>query len=163
MSKAYAEKFGKKKIDRNAMRAYCMRPGKRDKDGNIVYTTEQHHKRECDVKQIIKKYDRTGLIIHTNRMEAQYGDLTGEDYKTMLDKVIDIRNKFDELPSEIRNRFKNSPEKYLEFMSDPKNREEAIKLGIINSDWLENEDGIGEHMTEEKQKERDERIESEQK
>lgn len=150
MSKEYCEKFAKisDPTTTEIMRIHCQRPGTMDKDGNPVYFTEQSHKRITDVNYIIKQYDKTGLIIHQNKIEAQYGDMTGDDYKTMLDTVIKAQNAFDELPSKIRKRFNNSPEEYLRFFEDPDNRDEAKQLGLIRADSHPDTDGLGEHVTE---------------
>jgi len=64
------------------MRKYSQRPGLVDSEGNIQYTTEQFHKKECDVNLIIQKYDKTGLIDHVSKFEANFGDMTGQDFKT---------------------------------------------------------------------------------
>lgn len=132
----------------NVMRVHCQRPGKRDYEGKIIYFTEQAHKNICDMNQIIKKYDKTGLISHVSKIEAKYGDLTGMDFKNMQDKVAGAKSMFNDLPSEIRKRFQNSPQKLIEFMDDASNRDEAIKLGLINPMWTEETDGlgIGEHI-----------------
>jgi phage internal scaffolding protein len=128
------------------MREHCKRPGNMDENGNPIYFTEQHHKKECDINNIIKKYDKTGLISHINNIEGFFGDLSGDDFKTMQDQVIMASNMFDDLPSDIRNRFENEPYKLLEFMDDPNNRDEAIELGLIRESWPESLDGIGEHI-----------------
>lgn len=148
MSKSYCEKF-KVKSDPTTtpeMRLYSQRPGKVDQDGNIVYFTEQAHKDTCNINKILQKYDRNGLISHVSRFEAQFGDVTGIEFKTAQDKVIAARNEFDALPSNIRNRFKNDPSQLLSFMDNPSNRDEAIKLGIIRGDWTPETDGLGEHI-----------------
>jgi phage internal scaffolding protein len=128
------------------MRIFCQRPGRQDKDGNPIYFTEQAHKNQCDVNHIIQKYDKTGLINHISRIEAKFGDLTGDDYKTMADRVINAQNMFNDLPAEIRKRFENSPENLLRFMDDPNNRNEAIQLGLIHENWTPDSDGLGEHI-----------------
>lgn len=38
-----------------------------------------------------------------------------------------------DLPAKVRSRFENDPQKFLEFCSDPKNRDEAVSLGLIMS------------------------------
>lgn len=130
------------------MREYCKRPGTVDDQGNIVYFTEQHHKKECDVNFIIAKYDKEGIIKHVSRFEAKFGDMTGVDFKEMQDTVAKAKTSFNNLPANLRKRFGNSPEGLLSFMENPANRQEAIKLGIIRSDWTEATDGIGEHVKE---------------
>lgn len=130
------------------MRTYCQRPGKMDKNGNPVYFTEQAHKDQCDINQILRKYDKTGLITHVSKMEGTYGNLTGMDFKEAMDLVINANRMFKDLPSEIRKRFNQSPQDFLAFMEDPNNREEAIELGMINPSWSVLTDGLGEHVPE---------------
>lgn len=146
MSRALALKFGNKKLTKKEMRDWCKRPGKMDEDGNPIYFTEQHHKKECDVNEIIRKYDKTGLISHVSRFEGQFGDLTQMDFKEAQDLIINSKRMFDELPSKIRKRFDNDPGELLKFMENPDNRQEAIELGIIQKEWTEETDGLGEHV-----------------
>jgi len=148
MSKKYLEEFGKKKISKSQMRIFCQRHGSVDENGNIQYTTEQHHKLECDVNNIIKKYDKTGLITHISKIEAKYGDLTGMDFKKMRDQVANATSMFEALPAEIRKEFENDPAKLITFMEDPGNRQRAIELGLIDKEWTEETDGLGEHVKE---------------
>lgn len=148
MSKLFREKFGSKKVNKEMMRQFCIRPGKVDEKGGIQYTTEQAHKRECDINEIIKKYDKTGLILHVSKIEAQFGDLTGRDFKTMNDKVANMKSQFELLPVEIKKEFEQSPAKLLEFMENPENRKRAIELGLIDAKWTEETDGLGEHVSE---------------
>lgn len=148
MSIAFAKKFGTKKVTKEEMRTWCKRPGRVGKDGKLVYFTEQHHKKECDVNEIIKKYDKAGIISHVSKFEAKFGELRGVDFKDMQDRVANAISMFNELPSKIRNRFDNSPAELLRFMENPENRSEAIKLGLIRADWTEETDGLGEHVLE---------------
>lgn len=148
MSKDYRDKndIELEAITSPEMREHCKRPGRFDEEGNIIYFTEQAHKEQCDVNEIIRRYDKTGLITHVSKFEAQFGDLDGTDFKQAQDLVINAKRQFDELPSKIRNRFENDPGQLLAFMADPENRNEAIELGLINSNWTEATDGIGEHV-----------------
>ena len=162
MSKLFREKNNveMKKVTSAKMRKYCQRPGSTLKNGRPAYFTEQNMTKECDVNEIIKKYDKQGLITHLNRIEAQFGDMTGMDYKESLDLVIKVKAEFDQLPSEIRKEFSNDPAKYLEFMENPENRDRAIELGLIDQAWSEDMDGIGEHVTKEQQEQRDKAAEA---
>lgn len=149
MSKEYRENYVNEEEDSITsyeMREHCQRPGKIDKDGNVEYFTEQSHKSECDVNKIIRKYDKNGLINHVSKIEAQFGDVSGIEFKSAQDKVIAAKAMFNELPSDIRKRFENNPASLLTFMDDADNRQEAIELGIINPDWTEATDGMGEHV-----------------
>lgn len=148
MSKAYCEIFNvnSEPTTTPEMRSLCQRPGRKDENGKNIYTTQQHHVNECDVNQIIKKYDRTGLIIHVSKMEGRYGDVSGIEFKNAMDLVSGSFTMFEALPSDIRKRFKNDPMNFYEFMDNPDNREEAIKLGLISPLSKESEDGLGEYV-----------------
>lgn len=131
-----------------AMRHFFQQPGRTDENGKPVYFTEQAHKKQCDINEIIKKYDRHGLITHVSKFEARYGDLTGIEFKDAQDLVTNATRSFNELPANIRSFFENSPEKLLTFMENPDNREKAIELGLIDRRWSPETDGIGEHVPE---------------
>lgn len=150
MGKEYRINFG---IDGTpttdlAMRAHCQRPGKRDENGDPIYKTEQAHKDQCDINKIIRKYDRDGIITHIQKFEGQFGDMTGLDFRLAYEKIFNAKDLFNKLPSKIRKRFMNNPEELLKFMEDPNNRQEAINLNLIKSEWTEETDGIGEHVPE---------------
>ena len=140
MSQAYAIEKPKD------MRKWCQRPGKKDKDGKNIYTTEQNHKDACDINKIIDTYDKKGVIKHIQKFEGRFGDVSGPDFHEMMNTVVKAQQSFDELPAEIRARFGNDAGQLLSFMDDPANRDEAIKLGIIRAEWTEGTDGLGEHV-----------------
>lgn len=158
MSKVYREQTGESYISPTSpeMRLQCQRPGKKKEDGTPLYFTEQHHKKECDVNLIIQKYDKTGLIQHISKFEGKFGDMTGLDFTTAQQQVANALSMFEELPANIKKRFKQSPAALLEFMENPANRDEAIKLGLIDHRWTEDSDGLGEHVETGKNKKKDE-------
>lgn len=150
MSKKFAEQNPDKvkAYTTPEMREHCKRPGRVDQDGNPIYFTEQAHKDRCDVNKIMRKYDKSGLITHVSKFEAEFGDTTGIEFKSMMDKISSAQSSFNELPSAIRTRFDNEAYKLLQFMDDPNNRDEAIKLGLVRSTWTPETDGLGEHVPE---------------
>ena len=91
---------------------------------------EQCHRDECDINKIIAKYDRTGVLNHVNDFEARYEDLTGLDYQTMLNTVANANSMFEGLPSEIRNKFDNEPQKFISFMDDENNNNAMYEMGL---------------------------------
>lgn len=152
MSKFYCQKFNVQSDPTTSpeMRVLCTRPGRVDENGDIQYTTEQSHKDQCNINNIIQKYDKHGLITHVSRFEASFGDVSGADFKAMADKVAAAKSAFNNLPSKIRNRFANDPTQLLSFMDNPNNRDEAIKLGLISPLWSPDQDGLGEHIVRDK-------------
>lgn len=94
--------------------------------------TSQQFKDQCDVNNIMKKYRLTGELTHLRKNQGQYIDLTQlPDYQTALQTVIDANSAFESLPAHVRKHFQNDPKQLLQFVADPKNKEEAIKLGLI--------------------------------
>ena len=80
--------------------------------------TEQHHKDRCQVLNIMKQYDRTGLISHVNRSAGEYGDFTVvNEYQENLNMVIAAQDSFAQLPSSIRSEFSNDPGTFFEFVT----------------------------------------------
>lgn len=92
--------------------------------------TQQNHKDECDVNRIIPRYERTGILTHLNKIEGTYGDLTGTDFETAANIVANANSLFESLPSNVRKRFSNSPAMFLDFMDNPNNADEMVKLGL---------------------------------
>lgn len=93
---------------------------------------QQHFKDECDINIIMKKYKRSGLIDHVNRYQGTYSDLSNPvDYQTAMQIVIDAQEAFESLPGNIRKRFGNDPEEFLQFVNDEANIDEMRSLGLL--------------------------------
>jgi len=89
---------------------------------------------ECNINTIMSKYQKTGLIDHVNRVAGSYGDFTSvQDYQLSLNQVIQAQDAFDQLPSTVRKRFGNNPSELMAFLQDPDNRDEAVKLGLVEA------------------------------
>lgn len=97
-----------------------------------VSLTQQEFKDECDINEIVRRFGLTGQLPDNYRAPVS-GDFTGiSDFKTAMDAVRAAQDRFMEMPAELRARFDNDPQKLIGFLDDEKNREEAIKLGILN-------------------------------
>ena len=60
-----------------------------------------------------------------------YGDFSGVgDFRSAMQAVVSAQDEFMKLPANLRNRFGNSPQAFLEFCSDPSNKDELVKLGL---------------------------------
>jgi len=102
-----------------------------DDEGNHDGRTEQHHKDACCVQKIISQYDRTGVLQHVARAKAFYGDYTEvNEFQESLNLVMRAQDDFDALPSHIRKRFANDPGEFFEFVTNPDNHDECVKLGL---------------------------------
>lgn len=94
--------------------------------------TQQQFKNQCDVNQILKKFEKTGMISHLNNNAGNYGDFsTIQNFQSNLNMILNAQSSFDALPSEVRKRFGNNPNNLIEFVQDNSNYEEALKLGLV--------------------------------
>jgi len=94
--------------------------------------TQQHFADECDINNILERFNVTGLLPQ-NPLSPRYGDFSGiDDYHSALNAVMAAEDEFDTLPAQIRARFDNEPAKLIDFLSDENNRDEAVKLGLVN-------------------------------
>lgn len=96
-----------------------------------VSRAQQHQKEESDINTIVMRFGLTGELPSNVRM-PQYGDFTGiTDYQSALNAVKTAEMAFMTMPADIRSRFGNDPEKFVEFCLDDNNRAEAEKLGLV--------------------------------
>lgn len=93
--------------------------------------TEQNHIADCDINIIMKRALRGQHTPYVRDDMGSYGDATSLDYHQAHNLVADANTQFEELPSNVRTRFDNSPEQFLEFINNDANEPEAIELGLI--------------------------------
>lgn len=95
--------------------------------------TNQADLKDSDVNLIMARYEKTGLIMGTERA-PRYGDFSEvPDYHTQLSAIRRVDAAFAALSPKIRNRFDNDPAKLLSFMENPENEKEAIELGLLEA------------------------------
>ena len=104
-------------------------------ENNEPTRTQRQFQNQVNVNNIMAKYRKTGSLTHVrNRQEGTYEDLTSiPDLQGAYDQINRAEEAFQAMPSSLRNRFDNSPEKLIEFLSNPANDEQAIKLGLIKA------------------------------
>jgi len=93
--------------------------------------TKQSFTKECDINNIMARYQKTGAIAHFNKHAANYSFATSLDFSEAMRLVTTAQDMFNGLPSTIRTRFANDPAQFLEFVQDANNTEEMEKLGLI--------------------------------
>lgn len=99
--------------------------------------TQQQFKDECDINVLMKRYERTGILPLGPDIPPQYADVSAMDFTTSMNQVAMVRGVFSQLDAHTRARFENNPELMLEFIADPANEAEAVKLGLLSSDVLQ--------------------------
>lgn len=93
--------------------------------------TKQSFKAECDINSIVSRFLRTGILDFAQKNQPRYGDTTGCEYQSAMQTVATARSLFNDLPAALRSRFENEPAKFLDFVQDDRNREEALALGLL--------------------------------
>lgn len=94
---------------------------------------QQQFKGDADINTIMKKFQKTGAIDHVSQYQPAYGLATAADLHTMMNIVANAQSMFEALPSSLRTRFENKPDKFLEFVQNPDNAAEAAELGLALS------------------------------
>lgn len=94
--------------------------------------TQQEFAEEADINTIVRRFGLTGELPENVRI-PQSGDFTGvTDYHSALNLIREADEGFMELPAELRARFEHDPGRLMAFLEDASNKDEAIKLGLVN-------------------------------
>lgn len=97
---------------------------------NLV--TKQSHKDECDIHRILKQYQRTGVITHVQRAEAQFLDLPDAlDFQNSIHILREAEEAFASLPATVREKFRNDPGEFLAAFQDPSRADELRAMGFL--------------------------------
>lgn len=99
--------------------------------------TRQSHAAECDINNIIKKFQKTGALDHVAKHGPIYGDVTAITYHEAQNLVIEADEMFHDLPSSVRAKFENDPRQFMDFVQDDENLEEMSELGLLTDEASE--------------------------
>lgn len=91
----------------------------------------QSQKEEADINTIVKRFGLTGQLPQSVRVPT-YGDFGDEvfDYTSAMLAIRRADESFMAMPADVRARFQNDPQQFVEFCSDEKNLDEMRKLGL---------------------------------
>lgn len=92
--------------------------------------TKGSHAADCDVNQIVAKYDRMGVLNHITRAEGVYADVSDiGSYSEAIATVRDAEKAFLDLPSGLRSHFDHDPAQYLDWsaQASPEAREDLLR------------------------------------
>lgn len=95
--------------------------------------TVQSFKDQVDINKIVARFGLIGDVAPPRAVGPEnFGDFTGAvDYREAVTRVVEAQQSFNQLPAELRAKFDNDPAKFLEFVHESDNVEEAVKLGIL--------------------------------
>lgn len=98
--------------------------------------TQQHFAKDADLNEIVRRFGiAEGALPPVPVDPRYYGDFTDvPDFRQALDQTREAIARFDALPGTLRHRFNNNPVALWDFVQDPRNEEEAIKIGLLRRD-----------------------------
>lgn len=106
---------------------YTAQPGEEDYDGK----TQQNFKEECDINTIVNNFLKTGQLPENVRLPS-YIDYEGVfDFQTAMNTALQAEEAFMELPAPLRAEFDNNPQRFLEYATNPANREDMLARGLL--------------------------------
>lgn len=100
--------------------------------------TSQAATEETDINRIMARVNK-GLPVLTSSGTPFFGDVS--EFGGLQDAIIKVQEAEDlfmQFPAQTRERFENDPVKFVEFMEDPNNFDEAVKLGLAKPKPVEN-------------------------
>lgn len=90
----------------------------------------QSERDECDINVLVERFGVTGSFPVPAYLPT-FQDFEGIfDYQSAQNALIEAEKSFLALPARIRERFNNTPHRFVEFCSDPSNLEELYDLGL---------------------------------
>lgn len=112
-------------------RTHYSAPSRVSMSGFSASRTKQAFREDCDINVIVRRYAKAG-VLPTEAPGASYGDFsTVGDYFDSMQLLLRTRERFEALPSLVRERFANDPSRMLAFVADAGNADEARKLGLL--------------------------------
>ncbi|AXH78055.1 MAG: internal scaffolding protein [Microviridae sp.] len=92
--------------------------------------TQQHLKDECDINVLVQRFVVTGEIPALTMPPLQ-GDFTdAPTYQDALNLMVQANRSFMQQPAEVRARFMNDPAQFVDYVSNPDNRQGVRELGL---------------------------------
>lgn len=96
-----------------------------------THKADQSFRDQANINAIVKRFDK-GLPLPTSARQGIYRDQSEiPDFQTAMETITSAQLMFNELPAAVRKKFANSPTELLDFLRDPNNLEEGIKLGLL--------------------------------
>ena len=88
---------------------------------------------ESNINTIVRRFGLTGELPSNLRM-PQTGDFTGlPDFHAAMNLVRQAQEEFVRVPADVRARFRNDPQEFMNFFENPDNYTEALELGLVNA------------------------------
>lgn len=96
--------------------------------------TKQEFRDETNINNVVAQHAVTGQFTHVSSVMPEYGDFSNVmDYQEARNQILQAELAFAQLPAAVRKRMGNDPATFIDFLEDPNNQEEAVKLGLAEA------------------------------
>lgn len=93
--------------------------------------THQSFRDECNINNIMAKFESTGVLPEAIKSNPQYGDYASlPSYQESCHIVMKAEEQFSMLSAKVRGRFNNDAASFLAFCEDKNNLDEMYDLGL---------------------------------
>lgn len=91
--------------------------------------TDDSQANALDLNEIVRRYRAAG--VEPEVVPGEFGDVTEiGSYQDVQVRLAEVRAAFMSLKPELRERFRNDPAVFADFVGDPRNIEEGIAIGL---------------------------------
>lgn len=108
---------------------------------NDPHKTKQDHGQMADINAIATMY-YDGRLPYPENPPLVYGQQTSHDVQENLYLVADLKSRFSELPSDLRDAFDNNPVGYLDWIEENASEVESRGLARALDDWINPEPAV---------------------
>lgn len=124
MSQIFAHANDGKELERSVASAICI-----DESEDLAVQSDAL---DADINVLVKRFGLTTDSPMEAHMIAHFGDFTDlRDFHSTMQSIKDVEQSFETLPSAVRERFRNDPGEFIDFLSDPGNRDELARMGVL--------------------------------
>lgn len=97
--------------------------------------THQEMGADCDINTIVRRFMRTGQLVHINPKAGVYGDFSNSgDFQTAMEAIRAAEAIFGSLPARVRKLADNDPGRLLDLVNDPE-AHEALQAAGLDVGW----------------------------
>ena len=96
-----------------------------------VSMTLQAHSEDADINVLMRRFGVTGQLPQTLNLpdDADYSEVG--DYQSALNQLIDAQRQFNSLPPNLRSRYNNDPQAFLEAVASGEALPALREAGLI--------------------------------
>lgn len=95
-----------------------------------VSLAKQSFAEEADINTLVRRFNLTGELPQ-NVVVPQYADFEAIfDFHSAMNVVAAANEAFDLMPADVRSRFQNDPSLFVDFVNDPNNALDCVKMGL---------------------------------